>query len=121
MAAQDTYFDELETRNPAERKARLLEALALQVAHAADKAPHYAGLLADVDPRAIEGYAAFSALPVTRKSDLKELQSVASPFGGLRPTKVMTQIPRSGADLSLARSDSRVRRQSLLQPHHWSH
>ena len=83
MAAQDTYFDELETRNPAERKARLLEALALQVAHAADKAPHYAGLLADVDPRAIEGYAAFSALPVTRKSDLKELQSVASPFGGL--------------------------------------
>ncbi len=83
MATQDTFFDELETRDPAERKARLLEALALQVAHAADKAPHYAGLLADVDPRAIEGYAAFSALPVTRKSDLKELQSVASPFGGM--------------------------------------
>jgi phenylacetate-CoA ligase len=83
MAAQDTYFDELETRDPAERKARLLEALASQVAHAADKAPHYARLLADVDPRAIEGYAAFSSLPITRKSDLKELQSAESPFGGL--------------------------------------
>jgi phenylacetate-CoA ligase len=83
MTAQDTHFDDLEARDPAERRAWLLEALARQVAHAADKAPHYRQLLAEVDPRAIEGYAAFTALPVTRKSDLKELQSGAPPFGGL--------------------------------------
>jgi phenylacetate-CoA ligase len=83
MTAQDTHFDDLEARDPAERRAWLLEALARQVAHAADKAPHYSQLLAEVDPRAIEGYAAFTALPVTRKSDLKELQSGAPPFGGL--------------------------------------
>ncbi|RLA37708.1 MAG: phenylacetate--CoA ligase family protein [Gammaproteobacteria bacterium] len=83
MATQDAYFDELETRDPTEREARLLESLARQVAHAAEHAPHYTALLADVDPRAIEDYAAFAALPVTRKSDLKQHQSAAPPFGGL--------------------------------------
>jgi phenylacetate-CoA ligase len=83
MTAQDTYFDSLETRDPAEREAQRLQALAQQVAHAADNAPFYTALLADVDPRAIEDYAAFAALPVTRKSELKEHQAAQPPFGGL--------------------------------------
>ena len=83
MTAQDAYFDPLEIRDPAARDARLIEALAAQVAHASANAPHYRALLADVDPRAIEDLAAFSALPVTRKSDLKPLQAATPPFGGL--------------------------------------
>ena len=83
MNAQDSYFDALETRDPAEREAQQLRALAHQVAHASANAPYYAELLADVDPRAIEGYEAFAALPVTRKSQLKEHQLAAPPFGGL--------------------------------------
>ena len=83
MTAQDAYFDDLETRDPALREAHLLEALARQVAHAAGATSHYGALLADVDPRAIDDFAAFAALPVTRKSELKELQAAAPPFGGL--------------------------------------
>ena len=83
MTAQDAHFDALETRDHAEREARQLQALAQQVAHAAASAPYYTALLADVDPRAIEDYGAFAALPVTRKSDLKQHQAAQPPFGGL--------------------------------------
>ncbi len=83
MTAQDPYFDALETRDPAEREARQLQALAQQVAHAATNAPFYTALLADVDPRAIDDYAAFAALPVTRKSELKQHQAAQPPLGGL--------------------------------------
>ncbi|HEY5719026.1 MAG TPA: AMP-binding protein [Gammaproteobacteria bacterium] len=84
MDAQgDPFFDALETRDPAEREAQQLEALARQVAHAREHSPYFARLLADVDPRAVDDYAAFSALPVTRKAELKELQASARPFGGM--------------------------------------
>ncbi len=83
MTAQDTHFDALETRDPAEREAQQLRGLAQQVAHAAANAPFYTALLADVDPRAIDDYGAFAALPVTRKAELKEHQAAAPPFGGL--------------------------------------
>jgi phenylacetate-CoA ligase len=77
------YYDSLETRSPAEREAALMARLAVQVAHARKKTAHFGRLFADVDPPAIGSRQALSTLPLTRKSDLIELQRAAPPFGGL--------------------------------------
>ena len=77
------HYDALEIRNPAEREAALMAALPKQVANAVTNAPGFASILAGVDPAAITSRAALAGLPVTRKSDLKELQRKALPFGGL--------------------------------------
>ncbi len=78
-----THYDALETRNPAEREAALMRALPLQVANAKNNTPGFGAILAAVDPASVTTRAALAALPVTRKSDLKELQRRALPFGGL--------------------------------------
>jgi phenylacetate-CoA ligase len=76
------HYDALETRAPAEREAALLRALPGVIAHARANAPAYARILAAVDPAAVNSRAALAALPVTRKSELKELQRAHLPFGG---------------------------------------
>ncbi|MGH8699330.1 MAG: phenylacetate--CoA ligase family protein, partial [Burkholderiales bacterium] len=81
MAASE-HYDGLETRDPGERERDLLARLARQVAHARARAPGFARILNDVDPRALGSRAALARLPVTRKSDLKELQANAPPLGG---------------------------------------
>lgn len=81
------FYDELETRNPDAREATLMAALPKQIALAKSTAG-YAGLLADVDPSAVTSRAALAALPVTRKSELIELQAKNPPFGGLNATPV---------------------------------
>lgn len=81
------FYDELETRNPDAREATLMAALPKQVALAKSTAG-YAGLLAGVDPSAVTSRAALAALPVTRKSELIELQAKNPPFGGLNATPV---------------------------------
>ncbi|HTQ02031.1 MAG TPA: AMP-binding protein [Casimicrobiaceae bacterium] len=80
------YFDRLETRDPALRERDQLAALRRQVAHAKAHAPAFAQRLAAVDPTAIDSRAALAALPVTRKSELAELQKARPPFGGLAAT-----------------------------------
>jgi len=82
------HYDALETRDPGERERELLERLAKQVAHAKAHAPGFARILKDVDPREAGSRAALARLPVTRKSDLKELQASAPPLGGLNATPV---------------------------------
>ena len=85
------HYDALETRNPADRDAALLKALPLQVANAKNNTPGFASILAAVDPATVTTRAALALLPVTRKSDLKDLQRAALPFGGLvvkRPGEV---------------------------------
>jgi phenylacetate-CoA ligase len=81
--ADNQYYDALETRDPAAREAALLAALPGQVANAKAKAPGFARILREIDPLAITTRAALAKLPVTRKSDLKALQSGSKPFGGL--------------------------------------
>src|SRR5262245_33753662 len=76
------HFDTLETRDPEERERAMLAALQRQVAHAKAHAPAFARILADIDPAAITSRAALSHVPVTRKSELLELQKAARPFGG---------------------------------------
>ena len=75
-------FDDLETRDPAEREAALMVALAKQVSHAKAKAPAYGRLLAAVDPAQVTSREALARLPLTTKSELIDLQSAAPPLGG---------------------------------------
>jgi phenylacetate-CoA ligase len=82
------YYDDLETRSPAEREAQLMAALSAQVAHAKAHAAGYAGAFADVDPASIDSRAALASLPVTRKHDLIALQKENPPFAGLNGVPV---------------------------------
>jgi phenylacetate-CoA ligase len=76
------YFDALETRDPELRLRAQLALLRKHVAHAKRNAPAYAHILADVDPQSITSLEALAQLPVTRKSELLELQKANRPFGG---------------------------------------
>jgi phenylacetate-CoA ligase len=69
------FFDALETRDPAEREAAQMAALAAQVAHAQRSSPAYAELLAGIEAPAITSRAALAALPLTRKSSLAAAQA----------------------------------------------
>ena len=76
------HYDIREIRDPLERERELMARLPVQIAHAKDKAPAFATLLAAVDPASVDSRAALAMLPVTRKSELLELQKSARPFGG---------------------------------------
>ncbi|WP_341643554.1 phenylacetate--CoA ligase family protein [Thauera sp. SDU_THAU2] len=76
------FHDARENRDPESRERELMACLPAQIAHARANAPAFARLLADVDPAAVTSRAALAALPVTRKSELLELQKAARPFGG---------------------------------------
>ena len=81
------YFDALERRNPEERESAQMAALPDQVALAQTKAPGFGAILAGIDAAGLTDRAALSRLPVTRKSDLLELQRADPPFGGLTATE----------------------------------
>ena len=81
-----SFFDALETRPAEEREAALLAALPGQIAHAKTNAPGFAGILAGVDPAKVTSRGELAKLPVTRKSDLGELQKRIPPLGGLNAT-----------------------------------
>jgi phenylacetate-CoA ligase len=76
------HFDTLETRDPELRERMLLAQLPRHIANAKAHAPAFARILADVDGAAVTTRAALARLPVTRKSELLELQRAARPFGG---------------------------------------
>jgi phenylacetate-CoA ligase len=79
------FLDALETRDPHERERTMLAALPQLIAKA--KATQGWGrMLTDVDPQQITTRAALAQLPVTRKSELHQLQQAALPFGGLTST-----------------------------------
>jgi phenylacetate-CoA ligase len=78
-----TFYDALETRDPAEREAALMAALPQVIAAAIEHAPAYHERLAGVRPADIADRRALASLPVTRKSELIELQRKSPPFGGL--------------------------------------
>ena len=82
----DAYYDALETRDPEARERAIFERLPKQLAHAKAHASAFAKLLADVDPASVVTRAALARLPVTRKSELGELQKASRPFGGLAAT-----------------------------------
>ena len=81
------HFDTLETRDPEQREREQLARVPRQIAHAKKNAPGFATLLADVDPAAIVSRETLARIPVTRKSELLQLQQSARPFGGLAATR----------------------------------
>jgi len=80
------HFDNLETRDPQLRERAQFAALPRQVAHAKAAARAFAKILSGVDAAALTSWAALARLPVTRKSELLDIQKVDRPFGGLAAT-----------------------------------
>ena len=76
------FYDTRETRPLEARERELMERLPAQIAHARAAAPAFGRLLADVDPDSVTSRTALATLPVTRKSELLEMQKAARPFGG---------------------------------------
>jgi phenylacetate-CoA ligase len=82
------HYDSLEIRDPTERERALLAALPAQVAHAQKNAAGFSRILAGIDPNSVSSRTALAKLPVTRKSDLADLQKQEPPLGGLNATPV---------------------------------
>ena len=80
------HYDSLEARDPAAREAALLATLPDHIAHAKANAPGFARILSNVDPASVTTRSALARLPVTRKSDLGDLQKALPPLGGLNAT-----------------------------------
>ncbi|AOF86277.1 AMP-binding enzyme family protein [Hydrogenophaga sp. RAC07] len=80
--AQTEFFDNLETRSPAEREAAQMAALPLQIAHAQRNSAAFADILKGVDAASVNSRAALARLPVTRKSELLERQKASRAQGG---------------------------------------
>lgn len=74
--------DMRETRDPEARERELMARLPAQIAHARAAAPAFGRLFADVDADSVRTREQLATLPVTRKSELLELQKAARPFGG---------------------------------------
>lgn len=91
--ADGRYYDDLETRNPDERDAALFGALPGHIRHAQENAPYFGKLLADVNPVSVTDRGALAKLPVTRKSELVNIQSAGDPLGGMT-TLAVGQLAR---------------------------
>ncbi|EJL94580.1 coenzyme F390 synthetase [Herbaspirillum sp. CF444] len=78
-------LDSLEQRDPQQREAALMRALPDLVTRA-QGAEGWNRILKGVSPGDIRDRSGLAQLPVTRKSDLKDLQSATAPFGGLNTT-----------------------------------
>ena len=76
------HFDTLETRDRAQRERAQLAALPARIALAKNRTDAYARIFSGVDPAAVTTREALARLPVTRKSELLELQKASRPFGG---------------------------------------
>jgi phenylacetate-CoA ligase len=79
------FLDSLEIRAPDVRERELMARLPQLVRHA-QSAPGWARILDGVSAVSIDSRTALAQLPVTRKSDLKELQRHSPPLGGLTTT-----------------------------------
>jgi phenylacetate-CoA ligase len=75
------FYDELETREPQTREREQFSRLPELIARAMS-GPGWAAQLAGFDPKSVTSRAALAALPVLRKSDLKERQEKKPPLGG---------------------------------------
>ncbi|WP_417831143.1 phenylacetate--CoA ligase family protein [Terasakiella sp.] len=76
------YYDELETRDQAQREKEQFAQLSTQLTHAKANASFFTDLLKDIDPQSINREV-LASIPVTRKSDLVTKQRELPPFGGM--------------------------------------
>ncbi len=85
---ESRFPDALETRDPAVREAALMAALPGVIAAAKERCPAYRNLLAPVRAENVTDRRALAELPLTRKSELIELQRRDPPFGGFAAVPV---------------------------------
>jgi len=76
------HYDALETRDADVRLREQLAQLQRQIAYAKSHTAAYARVLSSVDPRDITTREVLAQLPITRKSELADLQRKSRPFGG---------------------------------------
>jgi phenylacetate-coenzyme A ligase PaaK-like adenylate-forming protein len=82
------FYDALETRSPEERESALMAQLPRVIAAAKERAPAYRQMLAGVRPEDVTDRRALVDLPITRKSELIEMQRREPPLGGLNAVPV---------------------------------
>ena len=82
------FYDSLETRSADERLSAHFESIRTQIENVKNNTTAYGESLKDFDEASIVDAASFSALPLTRKSELIELQKINRPFGGYTATHV---------------------------------
>jgi phenylacetate-CoA ligase len=80
--AEASHFDQLETRDPAQRELAQFNLLPDLIRQAMAAAPGWADHLKGVEPRGVTSREALAGLPVLRKSILHALQARRPPFGG---------------------------------------
>src|SRR4030042_971709 len=82
---RDEYFDELETMPRAEREKYLNGRLSRVIAHAYRRAPAVREMMdrAGIKPSQIRTAQDMEKLPITRKTDLIDMQKKNPPFGGI--------------------------------------
>src|SRR5687767_5189208 len=78
----DKHYDQLETRDPAQRELAQFNLLPDLVRHAIANAPGWAEHLKGVVATAVKSRRALAELPVLRKTALKDLQAKTPPYGG---------------------------------------
>jgi phenylacetate-CoA ligase len=91
------HYDKLEIRDPAERERDLLAALPKQIAQAQTATSAFKKILDGVKPADVATREALARLPVTRKSELLELQKARradDPFGGFASIVRGARMPR---------------------------
>ena len=91
------FFDALETCTPEARETALMAALPAQVANAQKHTSAFANLLGGVNASTICSRQALAQLPVTRKSELLDLQKAGQPqdvFGGFSSLLRGPNMPR---------------------------
>lgn len=88
------FYDTVETRDPGEREAALMTALPRIITAAKERSPAYRRLLDAVHPEDVVDRRTLAELPLTRKSELIDLQRQNPPFGGLvaAPTSALRRI-----------------------------
>ena len=74
MSLNTNFYDNLETRSPEDREKALFAALPYFISEAQTKSPYFGRILKNVNGMEINSRKALSSLPVTRKSDLLDLQ-----------------------------------------------
>lgn len=89
-----SVYDPAETRDPAAREAALMAMLPAIIAAAQRDAPSYRERLAGIAAEGINSRAALADLPLTRKSELIDMQRQNPPLGGLTtvPTGAVARI-----------------------------
>ena len=85
---QEPFYDALETRSPEERESALMAQLPRVIAAAKERAPAYRQMLTGVRPEDVTDRRALVDLPITRKSELIEMQRREPPLGGLNAVPI---------------------------------